>query len=384
MTDRGRDWRKIILRGGVVLVGLLLAAGALRSGQPAAAQKEGVRARNVVLVLIDGLRWQEVFTGADAALMTPENGVPKADALKKSYWREDPDERRKLLMPFLWTTVARQGQLWGNRGKGSPARVTNQFHFSYPGYSEMTVGYADPRIDSNDKRPNPNVTVFEWLNRKPKYRKRVAVFGAWDTVAWIVNRERCGFFVNAGFEPVREGRITPRLELLNRMKAETPRYWDEEPYDAMTVYSALEYLKANRPRAMWLTLGETDEWAHEARYGSYLDAIHYTDGFLRELWSTLQSLDQYRGKTTLIVAVDHGRGVGPKEWRSHGAEVPGSDQIWMAALGPDTPALGERQNVREVRQCQIAATVAAALGEDYPASEPRAAPPIEDAIVALR
>jgi hypothetical protein len=135
---------------------------------------------------------------------------------------------------------------------------------------------------------------------------------------------------------------------------------------------------------MWLTLGETDEWAHAGRYANYLDAIHYTDGFLRELWSTLQSTEQYRGKTTLIVAVDHGRGTGPKEWRSHGADVPGSDQIWMAALGPDTPALGERQNVREVRQCQIAATVAAALGEDYPAAEPRAAPPIEDAIAASR
>ncbi|MGI8992391.1 MAG: hypothetical protein ACR2I2_22775, partial [Bryobacteraceae bacterium] len=41
--------------------------------------------------------------------------------------------------------------------------VTNGLNFSYPGYSETLCGFADPRIKSNDKVPNPNVTVLEWL-----------------------------------------------------------------------------------------------------------------------------------------------------------------------------------------------------------------------------
>lgn len=51
-------------------------------------------------------------------------------------------------MPFLWDTVATQGQVYGNRVKDSAARVTSSHHFSCPGYREMTVGFADPRIDS--------------------------------------------------------------------------------------------------------------------------------------------------------------------------------------------------------------------------------------------
>jgi hypothetical protein len=40
---------------------------------------------------------------------------------------------------------------------------------SYPGYNEVLTGFYDPRIDSNDKKLNPNITVFEWLHRKPGF-----------------------------------------------------------------------------------------------------------------------------------------------------------------------------------------------------------------------
>ena len=45
-----------------------------------AAASEG-RTRNVVLVTIDGLRWQEVFRGADWSYATPEGGGVSAKAL---------------------------------------------------------------------------------------------------------------------------------------------------------------------------------------------------------------------------------------------------------------------------------------------------------------
>ena len=50
--------------------------------------------------------------------------------------------------------------------------------------------------------------------------------------------------------------------------------------------------------------------------------------------------------------------------------------MWAAVLGPDTPALGSRTDVRDATQAQIAATIAALLGEDYPAAQPRAAAPL--------
>ena len=336
---------------------------------------------NVILVLVDGLRWQEVFSGAEEALMNKANGgVASVEKLRASLWRETPEARRESLMPFLWTTVAKQGQLFGNQNAGSVMKVSNNFHFSYPGYSEMTVGFADPRINSNNPNPNPNETVFEWLNKKPTFRGKVAAFGAWDVVPAILNRERCGFYINAALEPVTQGRVSPEQELLNKLKAELPHPWGGEPYDAITFRAALEYIKANCPRVFWLTFGETDEFAHEGRYDHYLQAAHRTDGFLKTLWDTIQQIPQYRDRTTLIVAPDHGRGDGPKGWTSHGISYKGSDNIWLAIIGPLTPALGERLNIPPVWQSQIAATVAASVGEDYAAAVPKADKPIEGAL----
>jgi hypothetical protein len=144
------------------------------------------------------------------------------------------------------------------------------------------------------------------------------------------------------------------------------------PYDSIAVHTAVEYVKDNRPRVLWLTFGETDEWAHERRYDRYLQAARMTDDSIRTLWETVQAMPQYRGRTTLMVGVDHGRGRSVQDWTSHGVRYPGADEIWTGVLGPDTPALGERSNIPEVTQSQLAATAASALGYDYRASVPKA------------
>lgn len=339
------------------------------------------KTENVIFVMTDGLRWQEVFRGGDATLMNKESGgVEDVPALMKAYWRETEDARRSALMPFLWSVIARQGQVYGNRGKGSDAYVTNGLNFSYPGYSETLCGFADPRIASNDKIPNPNVTVLEWLNQKSPYRGKVAAFGAWDVFPSIFNSARAGFPVNAGYDPLSSLPANPRLELLNRLKADGPRVWDEEPFDPIPFYTALEYLKARKPRILYLSLGETDDWAHDGNYAQYLDAAHRVDAYVEKLWETVQSMRQYRGKTTLIFSPDHGRGEGLVEWKDHGEKIPGSKYIWIAFLGPDTPARGERSSIPAVEQNQIAATLAAFLGEDYGSAVPKAGKPISEAI----
>ena len=96
--------------------------------------------------------------------------------------------------------------------------------------------------------------------------------------------------------------------------------------------------------------------------------------------TSFQSRPEYRGTTTLIVSTDHGRGDPPRGWRDHGEKTKGSDAIWIAAIGPDTPALGERTNTPTVTQGQVAATMAALLGEDYLADAPKAARPIADVV----
>jgi phosphopentomutase len=125
-------------------------------------------------------------------------------------------------------------------------------------------------------------------------------------------------------------------------------------------------------------LGETDEWAHRRRYDLYLDAAHRADRFIGELWRTAQSLPDFRGRTSLILATDHGRGEG-RNWTDHGRDVPAAERIWMAVMGPKTPPLGVRRGYRGT-QSQLAATVASLLGEDWQSARPDAAPPIDGSI----
>jgi len=333
--------------------------------------------------MIDGLRWQEVFRGADPSLIAivgPEwLGDPKqmAAAAEARYSGPDSLQRRQKLMPFLWSVIAVQGQIFGNRDLGSDSHVINGLNFSYPGYSETLTGFADPRVDSNDNRPNPNATVFTWLNAKPEFAGRVAAFGAWETFNGIFDKEHCGFVVNAGYDPLTAIPPTPELALLNTLKAETVRVWDDEPFDPIPFHTAIEFMKAQHPRVLFIGLGETDDWAHDGSYPAYLDAAHLADDYLRQIWELAQSIPQYEGKTTLIVLPDHGRGEG-QNWTTHGTKIPESRETWMAFLGPDTPALGERKSGTVVTESQIAATLAALLGQDYHAAVPRSSPLIGD------
>ncbi len=359
----------------------VLACGPLGRAQAVTEHKT----KNVIVVMMDGMRWEEVFRGADAELIKtlgPEAlGTPKERTAQaeKRYWGATAAERRETLMPFLWSTVAKDGQIFGNRDLGSDSHVANPLHFSYPGYAETLTGLVDPRIHSNDNTPNPNVTVFEWLNKKPEFAGQVAAFGAWEVFDGIFNKQRCGFEVNASYAPLTDISETPELKLLNTLKAETVRIWPDEAFDPMPFHTAVEYIKAKKPRVLFLGLGETDDWAHSGSYAEYLNAAHLNDGYIRQLWEMVQAMPEYRGTTTLIVLPDHGRGVGAK-WTDHGEEIAESAQTWMAFMGPDTKALGERKNSTPVTESEVAATLAALLGEDYHGAVPQTGAPIADVL----
>src|SRR4051812_46524166 len=97
------------------------------------------KTKNVLLVTIDGLRWQEVFGGADEALMTSDaagGGISSGalPGLRAEFLAPTPEERRKKLMPFFWGTIVPRGQAFGNRALASAASVLNAERVSYPGY----------------------------------------------------------------------------------------------------------------------------------------------------------------------------------------------------------------------------------------------------------
>ena len=350
-------------------------------GAPAHAQS-ALKTRNVVLIVSDGLRWQEIFSGADPTLLNETNGGiwDKEQDLRREFWRDSPAERRRALFPFLWNTVAAHGQIFGNQALGSVARVTNGLAFSYPGYNEMLTGHPDPRINSNEFGPNPNVSVLEWLNTLPDLHGKVSVFATWATFKDIFNVSRSHLPLQVGWDLPYHGELSERQALMNRLYQTTTPLEDEDVYDAFLQVPLLDSFARQQPHVLFVGYGETDNWAHAGRYDLVLHSAHLFDRFVGELWERLQALPAYRDQTTFIITTDHGRGSGPTEWKEHGTEQKGSENIWIAVMGPDTPPLGERSHTAEIHQAQIAATVAALLGKDYRQAVPEAAPPITEVI----
>ncbi|TRZ40973.1 phosphoglyceromutase [Robertkochia solimangrovi] len=300
----------------------------------------------VILITLDGLRWQELFTGADPELIGNKEYVDDPERLKTAFWQESPEARRATLFPFIWSFVKENGEIHGNRLKGSTVDLTNKMWFSYPGYNEILTGKADDQnIHSNDKIYNPNVTVLEKVNNKDAYKGKVAAFGSWDVFPYIINDVRSGIPVNAGFRKAEGTDLTAREELLNTLEEEIPGPWGGVRLDAFTHYFALEYMKKHHPLLTYISYGETDDFAHDGEYDSYLKSAQLTDGFIKALWEYTQNDPFYRDNTVFIITTDHGRGTQPlKDWRGHGSDVKGAGQTWLIRFGKGVKATGEGEN----------------------------------------
>lgn len=319
------------------------------------------QAENVVLITLDGFRWQELFRGADSSFFKQQKYLAD-DKLKDKYWHADVNARREALMPFIWQTVAKQGAIVGNRDKQSFMNVTNKMWFSYPGYNELLTGKADDaRINSNDANPNPNVTVLEVINATPAFNGKVAAFTSWDCFPAIINSKRSSVLVSSGLEPAKGNSLTEAEKAMNKIMAALPAYSGTTRPDALTFYYGMEYLKKNKPRVIFFSFDETDHFSHGGEYGAYLNAAHATDAMLAELWAYLQSEKQYAGKTALIITVDHGRGEDAENWKHHGIKIKQADEIWLAAMGPGIKNLGEATS-GQYFQNQVAQTLATLLG----------------------
>jgi len=328
--------------------------------------------QRLIVVTLDGTRWLDVFRGPDPILVADKRFTnPDLQSTVVQAWMEGNNPGADL-MPFLHNQVARGGVLIGNRDLDECINVANPMWFSYPGYNEIFTGRADPEITSNDPHDNQNVTFFEWLQHRPAFAGKVLTFGNWDVFPAIINEKRSGVPVNPGM---------------------APRY----PTETLTMRLALDAWRTQKPRVLYVGLGDTDELAHIGDYAGYLIAMNRDDDFIAELWRMAQADPETRGKTTLIVTTDHGRGTGSgAAWTEHGsaaavaldpagftipdkAGFPGSEQIWLAAIGPAVDPSAITSATFDSGQCfsqnQIAASALTALGEDWRAFDAKAGEP---------
>ncbi|MBC7947265.1 MAG: alkaline phosphatase family protein [Chitinophagaceae bacterium] len=326
---------------------------------------------NVVVVTMDGLRWQEVFGGADSILSHDTAAKYSTRYVKDHFWAATSEDRRKKLMPFFWSEVSSKGVLFGNRTYGNYFNNANRYWFSYPGYNEIFTGFPDTTVNSNDKIPNKNETVFEYLSKLPEYKGKAAVFGSWDVFSYIFNEKRSGLLVNDGHRDL-TGDLTEKQKLFNSLQHQMPVLFHEgERLDAATFNIAFEFMKTKKPKLIFFGLGDTDEFAHAGQYDYYLDAAQNADEWIAQIWNYIQSTPGYANKTTLIITTDHGRGLAAgSNWRHHGQRIAEASEMWMAAIGPSVKAIGENKQKVQLFQGQIAATIAVILGKEFKPSHP--------------
>jgi hypothetical protein len=329
------------------------------------------KSENLIIVTLDGMRWQEIFKGADKDLLNNKTFTPDSADAFKTFWANDELERRKKLFPFLWGTIANNGCLYGNRAYNCNVNNANPYWFSYPGYNEIFTGYPDTSVNSNDKIWNNNTNVLEFINRQNAYKNKVAAFTTWDVFPYILNTKRSGLYVNADVDSLKFN--TNTFKLINDWQFLTPKPIGVRP-DVITYIAAREYLKEYKPKVLYIAFDETDDLAHAGMYNLYLQSARAEDKMLEDLWNYLQSNPSYKNKTTLFITCDHGRGDKVKEtWKHHGQKVEDCNQIWFAAIGPSITPTGEVKNEMQLYQKQFAATFANILGLQFTANHPIAA-----------
>ncbi|MEO2279631.1 alkaline phosphatase family protein [Pseudoalteromonas pernae] len=352
-----------------------------------------IAADNLVLVTIDGVRWQEVYRGLDNSLITEENTQNRSQLLA-DFDAPSAEQKRQKLMPFIWGTLAKRGTLLGNRDLGSHMQVANPWYFSYPGYNEIITGQVDEGINSNNKIANPHISFIEWLNNQDKSKGSNAAFASWDVFPYIFNEPRSKLHVNAGFMP--EKTRDSDTQLLNTLQEQIPSPWESVRLDAFTYHFAKNYIQSQQPNVLFLGLGEPDDFAHNGNYEQYIRGIHRSDKLIADLWNTLQAMPQYRDNTVMLITTDHGRGSHLADWQHHSSKraiekkypamleqfpkgIEGSEHTWFAAIGPNIAANGEYK-ASDNTNAQIAATALMLLGKEPSQYSDKVAPAINEVL----
>ncbi len=321
---------------------------------------------NVFIITTDGLRWEEVFNGADSLIINSPKYVKDTALLKHLFWKSQVEERRSTLMPFVWGIIAKEGSIYGNRNFKNYVSIANPYKISYAGYNEIFTGFADPNLMTNKKINNPNDNVLSFLNNRYEYKNSVAAFTSWNLFHYIFKNNAVNkFYLNSGYQPIEHDSLTDLEILSNGVQAYSNEKENATRNDMLTFVTAKEYIVSKHPKIVYIGFGETDENAHKGNYDDYLQSIHLFDEYLAQLWYLINSDPFYKDNTSIIITTDHGRGRKQNTWTNHNMMVAGSGNTWLITLGPKFEIVGEAKNKGQILEEQLAATIAVLASQNY-------------------
>jgi len=275
---------------------------------------------SVVVLAIDGVRWQDVFPVAPGSA----GRVPQL--------------RGEEVTPNLHRLARTEGVLVG--ADASPMLVSNRSTVSLPGYSEIFSGHP-PSCSSNECPATSEPTLLDdWLQRDPS--TGIAIISSWSRIPRVAARDLSRMTVSAGQSVhVHEEQFCTRAELCLRYRAgihtDTWPGTDDYRPDRETAALALEYLRVHEPQFLFVGLGDTDEHAHHGDFAAYLGALRAADATLAALGTWLEGKRRQGHRTLLVCTTDHGRAQG----FAHHANAPEAARVWALFAGSVVTARGQ-------------------------------------------
>lgn len=327
--------------------------------------------QNLVVITLDGLRWQEVYG--------------EEDVLDKNY-------------------LSQYGSLFGDRNYGNKVNVANPSRLSHPGYHEIFTGNTTAITSNNPNIYSPHKSVFEYINEQPGYGGiNVQAFG----IAWFV---RSVFRMEESTFPIYtpgmldvndavydfddlidtdftdpdiieqydpEGNMAEIEEEIADLKPQIEQYGGDNILDYNEEAELLLYamgkqsMKRTHPKVTYFQFGMTDNYAHQNDFNTYLKAGRNVSVFIKDLIDYIEQDNFYANNTTILITTDHGRG--SETWQNHGGGVEGSDESWFMLLSPNVEN-GIVNTPEQYYSEQLAQTMAKMIGLNYTAEHEIAEP----------
>ncbi|MDH4468986.1 MAG: sulfatase-like hydrolase/transferase [Bacteriovoracaceae bacterium] len=300
--------------------------------------------QNVILITIDGVRFQEIFHGVRFPEIAQE-------------------ERGTELLPKL-----KRLEKLGKVISFPRMHIANKMAISLPGYRSLLSGEFE-NICKWNRCPNTfRKTIFDDLFESGISKEKLATFASWKQLALAIESQPGRITRNIEFEPYFEPNLTPREErFLNevneKMRTDLPP-WRGSRYDKYTFALSKFYLQKHRPRFLYIQLVDSDEYAHERKYKKYLNSIRELDDRIDELLKILNTMGSYGKNTSIVITTDHGRGRGFL-WPIHLSAFTSANQVWSYVL-PSKKILDNHQlkyqNLRRKSHLDIRPTIEFLLG----------------------
>jgi len=333
------------------------------------------RTSSVIVIAIDGARWQEMFNGVD----------PTRTSVPELIGRD-----ARGLLPHIYGRMVDGGLAIGAPGRGRPMLASGPAYLSLPGYQELLTGQPATACRSNRC---PFVGLPTLLDRvRVAFSlppEQVAAIASWERMERATSTDNHKIVVSAGRHhgATRDAlRVSPCASATLDQAAASSAAPGHDDYraDRYTASLALEYLRARRPRVLFVGLGDTDEYGHGGDYRWYLDALGQLDLFVGQLFATLDGMGEYGAQTTVVLTTDHGWS---EDFAAHGGDEPASARVWLFAAGGAIPRRGLVEAARTYHLADVTPSLLALLGIELSPEErssliPELVPAAAPAVVA--